>query len=45
MDFIFFPENMLKKLLKSKISEFLGHVAIWGQKFSKMLSLKRICME
>jgi hypothetical protein len=40
MDFIFFPENMLKKLLniKSKFSEFM-------LKTFKKLSLKRILME
>jgi hypothetical protein len=27
-DFIFFPENMLNKLLKSKFSEFLVHSLI-----------------
>jgi hypothetical protein len=28
VDFIFFPERTLKKLPKSKISEFLGHSLI-----------------
>jgi hypothetical protein len=28
MDFIFFPESTLKKLLKSKFSEFLEHSLI-----------------
>ncbi len=28
MDFIFFPENMLKKLVKSEFSELMGHSLI-----------------